>query len=147
MILSVRKNTTSRKILALLVCLLMAAGSVQGTVLCFGADGHVEFESAFHEQCFAPNHNPPADEGSRPCESKDQQDDRCHCTPCVDVPVDFGLTLTCQTIEQLDGASVAVYADMSLTVSQPIVFEHLPLSSDYLANPFYSPLRTIILLV
>ena len=51
MIVNIAGKDKRRKCVALLVCLFVAANSVQGTVLCFGADGHIEFESAFHEQC------------------------------------------------------------------------------------------------
>jgi hypothetical protein len=145
MIVNVAGKDNRRKCVALLVCLFVAANSVQGTVLCFGADGHVKFESAFHEQCTDHDHPLPADHTGH-SETGHESDRHCHRGPCVDVPIDVGLAKVLKTDEQLDRASAAVDTDAILAVEQPGSLEPAPPSSVFFATSYFSPLRTIILL-
>lgn len=137
---------TRRKCVALVVCLFIAVNSVQGMVLCFGADGHIEFESAFHEQCTDHDHSSPADHSHRSSEADHEEDRHCHDGQCVDVPVDVGLAGISKTTEQLDRASAAICADVIVSAGQPDCFECSPASNVCFATSYFNPLRTIILL-
>lgn len=146
MFVDVAVKSICRKCVALLVRLFLAANLVQGTVLCFGADGHIEFESAFHGQCT--NHAHSCSHGhSGPAGEADQEEGKhCHCGPCVDVPVDAGIAKLSQTTQQLDRAFAAITADVSTACEQPCYLERNPVSNAFIATSYFTPLRTIILL-
>jgi hypothetical protein len=71
--------------MVLLICLLIIGNLAQGTVLCFGADGHVEIESAFHERCTTPTHAPHAEPQQLSRWVAHEKGD--HCGPCIDIPI------------------------------------------------------------
>ena len=138
-------KTKRKEYVALLLCVFVAVNSVQGTVLCFGSDGHVEFESAFHERCAHHDDSLPADhDGHR--ETDHETDKHCHQGRCVDVPIDVGLAKISQTSEKLDRAFAAAAADAVLAVEQLDCLESGPASNAFFATSYFSPLRTIILL-
>ena len=74
-----------KKWFVVVMCLLMGGNSAHGVVLCFGVDGHIEVESAFHERCDDPAHSRPTDQNQLSYQS-DHTKDR-HCEPCVDIPI------------------------------------------------------------
>ncbi len=135
-----------REFAAVLVCLSLIGNSVYGTVLCFGADGHIEFESVFHEQCNDHVDSQSADHDHRSSEGKHEHGKHCHSGQCVDVPVSFGLAKISKTPEQLNLALAALAADMIVAVEQSDCSEHLPASDAFVASSYFSPLRTVILL-
>ena len=146
MIVKIAAKDVRRKCVALFVCLFVAANSVQGTVLCFGADGHVEFESAFHAQCTDHDHSWAADHAGHSSEAEHEGDRHCHNGQCVDVSVDVGLVKISQTTEQLDRAFDVVCADVIVVVDQADYSVHCPISNAFFDTCYFSPLRTIILL-
>ena len=116
MIVKVLGKTISKEYVALLLCVFVLVNAVQGTVLCYGADGHVEFESAFHEQHTDHDHFRSAAQISR-------------------------------TSEQLDRAFAVLYVDAILAIEQLSCLESGPASNAFFATSYFSPLRTVILLV
>lgn len=132
---------------AVLVCLSLIGNCAYGTVLCFGADGHVEFESAFHMQCKNHVHSQSTNHGLHSSEDNHEHDKHCHSGQCVDVPVSFGLVKISQTPEQLSLAFAGLAADAIVAVEQSDCSEHLPASNAFVAGSYFSPLRTVILLV
>ena len=146
MFVNVAGKDVCRKSVALLVCLFVAANSVQGTVLCFGADGHVEFELAFHERCTDHDHSRPSEHDRHSSDAGHEEDGRCHNGPCVDVPVDVGLARISQTTEQLDSAFAAIVADVIAALEQFDYLEHNLVSNTFFDTSYFGPLRTIILL-
>ena len=85
MIVKLARKQIYKKCLVVLICLLIVGNSAHGTVLCFGVDGHIEIESAFHERCDDVAHSQPADQNQLSYQS-DHVKDR-HCEPCVDIPL------------------------------------------------------------
>lgn len=72
-----------KKCILVLTCLLMFGNLAHRAVLCFGADGHIEIESVFHEQCGNHARFHPADQKrSEHMHIKDK-----HCELCVDIPL------------------------------------------------------------
>lgn len=138
-------KTIIREYVSLLLCVFIAVNAVQGTVLCFGSDGHVEFESAFHERCAHHDDSLPADHDGH-CETDHERDKHCHQGRCVDVPIDVGPAKISQTSERLDRAFAAATADAVLAVEQLDCLESGPASNAFFATSYFSPLRTIILL-
>ncbi len=136
-----------KELIAVLVCLSLIGNSVYGTVLCFGADGHVEFESAFHAQCKDHVHSQSTDHGRHSSEAGHEHDKHCHSGQCVDVPIAMDLAKVSQTTEQLNSAFATVVADAIVAVEQSDCPEHLPASNAFTVTSYFTPLRTVILLV
>jgi hypothetical protein len=139
MILNVAGKNIGREFVALLVCLFVLANAVQGTVLCYGYNGHVEFESAFHEQCTCHGHS---DSGH----STHDEDKNCHQGQCVDIPVDFGYIQISQTTEQLDRTFAAIDMDAIVAILPFVCSEYDPVAGECHNPSYFSPLRIIILL-
>jgi len=135
-----------RGFITVLICLSLIGNSVYGTVLCFGADGHIEFESAVHTQCMDHVDSQSTDHGHRSSEGKHEHDKHCHNGQCVDVPVSFGLAKISQTVEQLNLAFAAPVAGGIAAGKQSDCSEHLPASNAFAVTPYFIPLRTVILL-
>ena len=145
MIVKVPGKTISKEYVALLLCVFVAVNSVHGTVLCFGSDGHIEFEPAFHERCAHHDNSLPADLNGY-CETNHERDKHCDHGQCVDVPIDVGLARISQTSEKLDRAPAAVAADAILAIKQLGCLESGPASNAFFATSYFNPLRTVILL-
>ena len=135
-----------RGFVTVLVCLSLIGNSVYGTVLCFGTDGHIEFESAFHTQCKDHVHSQSTDHGHRSYEGRHEHDKHCHNGQCVDVPISFGLAKISRMTEQSNPAFAALAAGVIAPIEQSDCSEHLPASSAFAVTPYFSPLRTVILL-
>jgi len=146
MIVSATGRYVRREFAAVLVCLSLIGNSAYGTVLCFGTDGHVEFESAFHAECKDHAHSQSTDHGRHSSEAEHKHDKHCHSGQCVDVPISFGLAKVSKTPGQLTLAFAALAADMIASVEQSDCSEHLPASDAFIAGSYFSPLRTVILL-
>ena len=128
-----------------LICLLIVGNLAHGTVLCFGADGHIELESAFHERCDNPVDCCALDKNQLSSEAVHVKGK--HCEPCVDVPISTGLANISCTPKQLNpifpalATNVIVAADTlnsSACNSAPNTFD---------ATSYFTPLSTVILLV
>jgi hypothetical protein len=82
---------SNRKYLTLVVSLLFMAGmtlSSSGSILCLGADGHVEVESIGHAPC--------CDDGGLACAVEPfeaEQDHHDDCGDCTDLPLIRDLTI------------------------------------------------------
>ena len=135
-----------RGFVAVVVCLSLIGNSAYGTVLCFGTDGHVEFESAFHAQCKDHVHSQSTDHGHHSSEAEHEHDKHCHSGQCVDVPISFGLAKISQASERSNPAFAALTADAIVAAEQSDCSEHLPASNAFVASSYFSPLRTVILL-
>ena len=144
--MNVAEKHVRKEFLAVLVCLSLIGSSGYGTVLCYGSDGHVEFESAFHEQCKDHVQSQSTDPGQHSSEAEHEHDKHCHSGHCVDVPISFGLARISQTPEQSHPAFAAANLNAIASVEQADCFEHLPTSNTFVATSYFTPLRTIILL-
>lgn len=74
----------------LFLCLLTASNSSGSMVICTSSDGHIMFESAFHQHC----NEPAFHEHSLTSETESDESpdiERSHCEPCVDIPVNISL--------------------------------------------------------
>lgn len=145
-ILGVAEKYVRKEFAVVLVCLSLIGNSAYGTVLCFGADGHIEFESVFHEQCKDHVHSRFADHGHRSSEDRHEHDKHCHSGQCIDVPISFGLAGISKTTECLNSTLAALSASVIAVVEQSGFSEQLPLSKTCLGGSYFSPLRTVILL-
>ena len=145
MIVKLAKKQMYRKCIVVLICLLIVGNLAYGSVLCFGADGHIELESAFHERCDDPVHSYPLDQNQVSYQVDHEQDK--HCEPCVDVPFSTDLAKIFRVSKQLNPtfpvpATNVIVADDKLNFSA-----HNSASNPFIDTPYFTPLRTVILLV
>ena len=134
-----------KKCIVVLICLLIVGNPAHRVVLCFGAEGHIEIEPAFHERCDDPVHSQLGDKNQLSFEAGHEKGK--HCEPCVDVPISIGLAKISHVSKQLNltlpvpATNVIVAADkfnFSAYNSAPNAFD---------ATSYFTPLRTVILLV
>jgi hypothetical protein len=133
-----------KKCMVVLICLLIIGNLAQGTVLCFGTDGHVELEPAFHNHCDHPVHTDTSDQNQHSHE--DGHEKGKHCEPCVDIPISIGLTKTSYTPKQSNPISPVPAANV-ITDTDKIncsAFDLISNTSD--DTSYFTPLRTVILL-
>jgi len=140
----VKKETYKRGII-LFLCLLIVANLAHWKVLCFGADGHIEIESAFQKCCedpdcsSAPDQNGPSyKEGHKTCK---------HCGRCIDIPI-------FDDLEQISNAPQEVITKFSVPTTYILIdTEKLNSSVHNLASniftdtSYFTPLRMVVLLV
>ncbi len=131
---------------AVLVCLSLIGNSVYGTVLCFGADGHIDFESAFHDECKDHVNSRSTDHHHDSSEAGHEHDKHCHNGQCVDVPISFDLAKISRMTEQSNPAFAALAVGVIVPVEQADCSEHLAASRASSVTGYFAPLRTIILL-
>jgi hypothetical protein len=139
------KKQIYKKCVVVLVCLLIAGNSAHGVVLCFGADGHIEIESAFHKRCGDHSHSQPTDQKQFSCQSNHLKDK--HCEPCVDVPLSIGLAKISQVSKQLSTTSPVPVGNMILLSDKFKFSAYSSASNTFDAASYFSPLRTVILLI
>ena len=123
----------------------MVGNSAHGAVLCFGSDGHIEIESAFHELCDDPVHSYTSDQNQLSYEA-DHEESK-HCKPCVDIPISIGLAKVSHVSKQLN-PTFQVPATNMIVLADKFNFSaynSAPNTSD--AASYFTPLRTVILLV
>ena len=139
------KKQMYKKCFVVLICLLIAGNSAHGTVLCFGADGHTEFESAFHERCDDPVHSYASDQNQLSYEAEHEIGK--HCGPCVDVPISIGLAKISRASTQLNPIFPAPATNV-IVATDKLNFSICNFASNtFAATSYFTPLRTVILLV
>ena len=134
-----------KKCAVVLICLWVICNLAQGVVLCLGADGHIEIESAFHQRCNGPAHPDSLDKNQLSCQADNE---KCkHCGPCIDVPISFGLAKISRMPEQLD-STFPIPVTYVIAASDKLTFSAYNSASDtFSVTSYFTPLRTIILLV
>ena len=139
------KKQLYKRCIVVLICLSIAGNLVHGTVLCFGADGHTELESAFHERCDHPVHSYASDQNQLSCESEHERGK--HCEPCVDVPISIGLAKISHTSTKLNSTFPVPVTNMIVLTDKFDFPAYNSASNTFAATSYFAPLRTVILLV
>jgi len=143
--LKLAKQRMFKKIIIVLLCLLIVCNLAHWKVLCFGADGHVELESAFHKCCEDPDHSSTTDQnqlsykaGHATCK---------HCGPCVDMPISNELVRISTTSQKIitKFPITTTYMLIDTDKLNPSVYNVV--SNTFSDNSYFDPLRTVILLV
>jgi len=136
-----------RQSLAVLVCLFLIGNVAHGTVLCFGSDGHIEFESAFHAHCDdyfltqSSEHVPPF------FETDHQGNVTPGAGPCVDVPVTADIVKTLRESDSFGWVPSAAESTVASGYLNPDRLELNPGPHIIMPNACRAPLRTVILLI
>lgn len=134
-----------KKCVIVLICLSIAGNLAHGTVLCFGSDGHTELESAFHERCGDPVHSSAPDQNQLSCEAEHEI---CkHCGPCIDVPISIGLAKISHTSTKLNPKFPAPVTNMIVITDKLDFSAYDSASNTFAATSYFTPLRTVVLLV
>jgi hypothetical protein len=145
MIVKLAKKQVYRKCIVLLICLVVVGNLAQGTVLCFGADGHIELEPAFHEHCDHPVHSRASDQNQPSYETGHEKGE--HCKPCVDVPISFGLAKISPVTKQLNPTYLVPATNVIVLTDNLDFSAYNLISNTFVDTSYFTPLRTVILLV
>jgi hypothetical protein len=124
-------------IYAILMFAVVFAGS--GSVICYGADGHMAVASAFDSCCC--EHEKQADRANIKSESLSTSPDGCG--TCIDIPASGNF------MKPLDvKSSVLISAGTlnTITIEKPVFSSIHTNPITYSVSPFFTPLRTIVLL-
>jgi len=135
-----------KKSIVMVICLLMVGDSTKGTVLCFGADGHIEIESAFHERCDNPADCCASDKNQLSSEAVRVKGK--HCEPCVDFPISTGLAKISRPPKQQPNPTFPVVATNVIVAADKLnssACNSAPNTFD--ATSYFTLLRTVVLLV
>ena len=145
MMLKLAKNKKYRKYVFLFICLSLVGNLTHWKVLCFGADGHIEIESAFHERCNDPEHAFSSDKNV--ISAKEGHEVCDHCEPCVDIPIFKDLVQNSNSPQKLN-QNILVSATNILNNIDNLSNSANKITSDILnTNSYFTPLRTVILLI
>lgn len=133
-----------KKCVIAVLCISIAANLTHWKVLCFGADGHIEFESTFHEHCDAPVSSSASDKSVF---SSQAGHEICnHCEPCVDVPISIGLVKVPRTPRQLNQKFLVPATNIIVVTYKNVCSAYYFTSNTFTDISYFSPLSTIILL-
>ncbi len=132
-----------KKCFVVLICLLMVGNLAHGVVLCFGVDGHIEIESAFHERCDDPAHSQPTDQNQLSYQIDHVKDK--HCEPCVDTPISISLAQISRVSKQLNSSFPAPAANVIVLANKFNLSAYNSASNTFDAASYFTPLRVVIL--
>ena len=134
-----------KKCVIVILCISIAANLAHWKVLCFGADGHVELENAFHKRCDDPDHS------SAPVQnvfSSKAGHELCnHCGPCIDVPIPNDLVQISNTTQKLNQKFLVQTTYMLIDTDKLNSSVYNLASNTFTDTSYFTPLRTVILLV
>ncbi len=134
-----------KKCVVVFICLLIIGNLAQGTVLCFGADGHIELEYAFHKHCDYLVHYHASDQNQHFHEAGHEKGK--HCEPCVDIPISIGLAKISHTPKRLNPTFPVPATNVIVLIDNLIFSAYNSISNTFAATSYFTPLRTVILLV
>ncbi len=139
------KKQKFEKFVIIFSCLLIVGNLTHWKVLCFGADGHIELESAFHERCDDPKHNTASD--LNVLSSQTKQEICKHCGTCVDIPISNDLVQISKTPQKLNPKFPVQTAYMFIETEKLNYYVYNFDSNTFSDTPYFTPLHTVILLI
>ena len=134
-----------KKCVAVLICLLICGNLAQGVVLCFGSDGHAKIEPVLHQRCDDPVHSYTSDQNQLSYQVDHEQDK--HCEPCVDVPLSICLAKIDRASKQLNPTFPAPVINVIVAGDKFNFSTYNSASKPFMSTPYFTPLRSIILLI
>ena len=143
MIVKLAEKQIYKKCFVVLICLLMFGNLAHGAVLCFGVDGNVEIESAFHERC--DGHAQPTDQDQHSHQSHHIKDKNCG--PCVDVPISIGLAKIIRVSKKLNSTFPAPAINAIVLAGKFNLSAYNSASGASGVASYFTPLRTVIILI
>ncbi len=134
-----------KKCFVVLICLLMFGNSAHGAILCFGSNGQIEIESAFHKRCDDSAHSQPTDQKQLSYQSDHIKDK--HCEPCVDILISIGLAKITRVSKQLNSIFPAPATNVIVLANKFNLSAYNSASSAFDPASYFTPLCTVILLI
>ena len=140
------KKQVYRKYIILFFNLLLVGNIIHWKVVCFGADGHVEIESTFHEQCKNTQQHFISDKST--LSAKEGHDVCDHCEPCIDIPISNDLIQISNSSQKLNiqFPVLSTYILIDNDKNDSSLYNNIA-SNSFADTSYYDPLRTVILLV
>jgi len=134
-----------KKCVIVFLCISIAANLIHWKVLCFGADGHVELESAFHKCCEDPDYSSAPDQNELFYEAGHET---CkHCGPCVDIPISNDLVQISNTPQKIITKFPVPSTYMLIDTDEHSSSVYHLVSNSFTDTSYFRPLRTVILVV
>jgi hypothetical protein len=131
--------------LSVLLSILLAGSGLQGAVLCHGEDGHIAIEAADSICC-----SKISDCSSQVCsaDSVEKELSSNHdCGACTDIPISVGFATVvkklCRSNPALPASGIIAFANVYI----PGFSEYQLVSEPFALSRFFTPLRSIILLI
>ena len=143
--MKIARKQIYKKCFVVLICLLMFGNLAHRAVLCFGSDGQVDIESAFHKQCDDHAHSQPTDQNQLSYQSDHVKD--MHCEPCVDVPIYVGLAKITRVSKQLNSTFSVPVKNVIVLANKFTLSAYNSASGAFDAASYFTPLCTVILLI
>jgi hypothetical protein len=143
--LKLAKRQMYKKCIIVFLSLLIVGNSAHLKVLCFGADGHVELESAFHKCCEEPDNSSAPDQNEL---SYKAGHETCrHCEPCIDIPISNDMLQISNTPEKIITKFPVPTTNMLIDIDKLDSSVYNSASKSFTDTSYFIPLRTVVLLV
>ncbi len=134
MILNRTRKQIYKKCFIVLICLLIVGSLAHGAVLCFGLEGRVSIEIKSTDCC---------DEYlGIPVQASPNS-----CDKCIDIPIFIGLAKIHRVSKQSDSTFPAPAANVIVLAGKPDLSAYNSPSSSFDAASYFTPLRTVILII
>lgn len=127
-----------------LIGFLLVINVTGGGVLCFGSDGHIDLEIAYHARCFHSDET----SGIHETFKKQLHTGPKHCEPCVDIPFLLGnihIPQVSQRNHIVSKLPEAIFPANQAAHAVLLEIDSIQLS-DIKVNPTLTSLRAVILL-
>ena len=134
MIVKKARKQIYKKCFIVLICLLMFGSLAHGAVLCFGLEGRVSIEIKSTDCC---------DEYlGIPVQASPNS-----CDKCIDIPIFIGLAKIHRVSKQSGFTFPAPAANVIVLADKPVLSAYNSPSSAFGTASYFTPLRTVILLI
>ena len=145
MMLKLAKKQTYKRYIIVFLCFLIVGNLAHWKVLCFGADGHVELESAFHECCDEPDYSSAPNQNG--LHYKAVHENCKHCGPCIDMPISNDLVQISTTSQKIISKFPVTITNMLIDTDKLNSSVYHLASNNFTDTSYFTPLRTVVLLV
>ncbi|MDT8300907.1 MAG: hypothetical protein RQ760_05430 [Sedimentisphaerales bacterium] len=134
-----------KKYIMVFLCLLIVGNIAYWNVLCFGADGHIELESAFEKCCDDPDYCAAPNQNG--LSYKTDHETCKHCGPCLDIPILNNLVQISNTPPKIITKFPASKTYMLIDIDKINSTVYNVASNTFNDTSYFDPLRTVVLLV
>lgn len=143
--LRLAKQQTYKKCIIVFICLLIVINIEYRTVICLGADGHIDFEPAFNECCDETDH--PSASVQIELSAKEGHEICKHCGSCVDFPIYKDMVQISNTPQKLNPVFLIPATNVLIDFVKLNSSVYNLASNSFTDTSYFDPLRTVILLV
>ena len=143
--LRLAKQQMYKKCIIVFLSLLIVGNLAHWKVLCFGADGHIELESAFHKCCEDPDHSSAPDQNEY--SYKAGHENCTHCGACIDMPISNDLIQISNTPQTIITKFTVPSTYMLIDTDKLNYSEYNIASNSFTDTSYFRPLDTVVLLI